>query len=272
MPNWVVATQLYQWGVSYQQQGQPLEGRLDEVFGAIAGAGYQGIEWMLDAVSEAGTAGRAADLLAKHHLEMVGLYTGAALHEPELARAASEAILARTPFAVRVGVRLINVNPDPIGREKTDEELASQAAALNALGRELGDRGLRLVVHNHDPEMRSGARELRHNLDRTDPEVVGLCLDTHWAYRGGGDPLALIREYAPRLEDLHLRNSAGGVWSESFGEGDIDHRAMAELLREVEYEGPLIVELAYEAGTRLTRTLAENTRLSRQYVRQVFGV
>ena len=44
---------------------------------------------------------------------------------------------------------------------------------------------------------------------------MNLCFDVCWAYRGGIDPLALIREYPARIRSLHLRNSVDGVLSEA---------------------------------------------------------
>jgi len=38
------------------------------------------------------------------------------------------------------------------------------------------------------------------------------------------------------------------------------------------YHGYLVVELAYEKRTRITRSLEEDLRLSREYARKVFGV
>ena len=38
------------------------------------------------------------------------------------------------------------------------------------------------------------------------------------------------------------------------------------------YDGPLVVELALEPLTPKTRTPLENLKLSRQYLREIFGV
>jgi sugar phosphate isomerase/epimerase len=128
-----------------------------------------------------------------------------------------------------------------------------------------------LWLHNHAPEMRDDGRELRSNLDHTDPALVGFCADTHWIYRGG-DPLEYLERYGDRLGSLHLRNSVAGVWSETLDDGDLDHRAIAAKLAAARFDGPLIVELAIEEGTPQTRPLVENMRLSRAYLREVFGV
>jgi inosose dehydratase len=150
--------------------------------------------------------------------------------------------------------------------------LKIQCEYLNRVGRALKDLGLEFWIHNHDPEALNNAREIRADCDLTDPALVHLCLDTHWVLRGGTQPLPLLRELAPRVKALHLRNSQNGIWSESLGDGDIDHRAMCALLKEVAFSGWLIAELAYEPKTVQTRSLTDNLRISRDYVRAVFGV
>ena len=99
------------------------------------------------------------------------------------------------PRAREHGVVTIVMNPDVRrdGAEKTDEELALQARNLDRLGAALQGMGLSLAVHAHDKEMRSGAREWYYNLRHTDGAKVGICLDVHWLYRGGQDPLPMLR-------------------------------------------------------------------------------
>ncbi len=178
-------------------------------------------------------------------------------------------ILRRAWIAREHGLEVVVMNPDTTGREKSDEELATQARSLDELGAKLRELGLRLAIHTHDPEMRSGAREWYHILRNTRAENVSFCLDLHWVLRGGQDPLALLRAAGPRIIDLHLRNSRDGVWLEDFGAGDIDHAKVAEVLGEIRYRGTYTVELAYEGKTARTRTLEENLKRSLEFVRTV---
>lgn len=117
--------------------------------------------------------------------------------------------------------------------------------------------------------MTENAREWRHLFKNTG---VSFCIDTHWVLRGGQDPMSIVREAGQRLASLHLRNSRNNVWTESFGDGDIDHQELAAYLKEIQYQGYLVIELAYQNETSITRPLEENLRLSRQYAEQVFGV
>jgi inosose dehydratase len=108
-------------------------------------------------------------------------------------------------------------------------------------------------------------------MDHTDPRFVGFCADIHWIWRGGGDPYAYLERYGDRLGNLHLRNSRNKIWSEDLGEGDLDHPRIARILKEKRFSGPLILELAIEAGTPQTRPLVESQAISRQYLKAVFG-
>jgi len=267
-----IATQMYVWGQVYGKEGKSVDENLDEVFGYIAEAGFDGVEGGLGLASSAEKAESLRQLLDKHSLRLPGLYHGGVYHVRDEAEKMIKDTLSLARFAAEIGCPAVNVNPAAIGREKTDDELKVQGEYLNKMGRTLKEIGMAFYIHNHTPAIANDARELRANCDNTDPELVGLCLDTHWVLRGGVEPLGLMRQYPNRIKSLHLRNSREGVWMEDFGDGDIDHGEMSKILKEIGYDGWLIVELAYEQKTQLTRSIQENSRRSREYVREVFKV
>jgi len=51
---------------------------------------------------------------------------------------------------------------------KTDAQLLTQSTALNQVAGELSKLGITLAYHNHDSELREGAREFHHVLTATD--------------------------------------------------------------------------------------------------------
>jgi sugar phosphate isomerase/epimerase len=59
---------------------------------------------------------------------------------------------------------------------------------------------------------------------------------------------------------------------EDYGPGDIDYQKVADYLRGIGFTGYLVVELAYEKGTQITRSLDEDLRLSRIYTDKIFGL
>jgi L-ribulose-5-phosphate 3-epimerase UlaE len=81
-----------------------------------------------------------------------------------------------------------------------------------------------------------------------------------------------VEYYASRVVSTHLRNSTEAVWAECFCAGDVDYARIREILDAVNYQGPLIVEIAWEERTPKTRSTLENLKLSREYLREVFSV
>jgi inosose dehydratase len=120
--------------------------------------------------------------------------------------------------------------------------------------------GLQLVFHPHAETHVEYEDQIEALLEQTDPERVGLCLDTgHHAYRGG-DPVAFFRRHHKRIPYLHLKSvdRQKQVWVEKeripfaiavandmFCEpsrGVVDFAAFRDALKEVGYDGWAAVE------------------------------
>ncbi|NLX13893.1 MAG: TIM barrel protein [Phycisphaerales bacterium] len=267
-----VAVQLYVWTQERRRREVNPIDDLDAIFAEARSAGFDLVEGMLDWFDSDEAAAHIAGLLVKHRLHMVGVYSNGFLHDEQKGGKTIQSILERVERVKDCGLEFVNVNPDPLPEKaaKTTEQLATQTALLNQLGRRLSERGLKLLVHNHDAEIMHGAAEYRYQLAHLDPAVVGLCVDTHWIYRGGADPLALLKDSGGLVRALHVRNSVDGVWSESFGPGEVDYRPIADYLRQINFDGWLILELALERKTTFTRPLKDNVRLGRLYLESAF--
>ncbi len=266
----LVGSQLYGWGQYYQREGKDLNAGLDDVFSALRDAGYDYAEGALDVARPENNA-RFAERLGKKGLRPVSLYTGGATHVLGKATQTCERIAVAAKEAAKAGFGIVNFNPDPIGRPKTDRELEIQAEALRELGDELAGLGIQLGIHHHTPEMADGAREFHSNFRKNPGTKVGFCYDVHWVHRGGISPAECLAAYADRIVSWHLRQSRGEVWWEDLDAGDIDYAAVAAVVRERQLPRFFTVELALEGGTKITRGAVENHARSRRFVRAVFG-
>ena len=242
----------------------------------IAGAGPTGLALACD-LARRGVQFRIVDKAEGYFigskgkgLQPVSLYTGALVHEAGKADEVVERILTAAKVCQRAGFKVLSCNADPIGREKTDEELATQVAALIRLGEGLNSLGMKLGVHHHMPEMANHAREFHYDFRHSKPDVVGFCYDVHWVWKGGVMPLDALQAYGYRAVTWHLRQSRGGIWWEDLDSGDIDYPTVAKYAGEHGLARRFSVELALENGTRITRSVIENHRRSREYVRRVF--
>lgn len=274
--NPILCSGAYPWMVDARDRGVDFAGELEAIFAALAAAGVQGWEPFLPSAAEA--EGLAA-ALARHGLTVPSVYANLRLHDDGADRTLT-ATVAALPRLRALGVRYLVVNPEPIAwgqpLDKDDAALRRQAAHLEQLGRELAAAGVALAYHTHAPEMRQGAREFHAMLALTDPAYVGLCLDTHWIYRGCGDSQialeTILALYGQRIRAVHLRQSHRGIWTETLGPGDIDPTPVVATLRRHGFAGPLTLEQAAETGTPRTLPMPEREKRNAAWTRATFGL
>ena len=145
------------------------------------------------------------------------------------------------------------------------------------------ETGLRTVFHHHCAGYVETPSEIARLLDGTDPELVGLALDTgHFAYGAGPAGCKQLVEALDRLGnriwhvhfkdlDAHVAERARrtgwnyftalrhGVFCE-LGRGCVDFRAVLDWLKEHEYEGWIVVEQDVLPGMGIPRESAERNR------------
>lgn len=272
-----IATNTYPWGTFAKRDGKKYPPHGDELLAAIAASGIDGYEASFTKAEEFDVLG---DRLKTHGLEMRSLYVNSTLHDEAQAAASIESALAIARRAAELGARVVVTNPSPIkwgGPEnKTDAQIVSQGKALDRLGAGLRKLGMVLAYHNHDVELRNGAREFHHMLTATDPENVKFCLDAHWVFRGCGDSQValfdVMEHYGDRIVELHLRQSFGGKWAEVFtADGDIDYARLAAWLKGHGIRPHISLEQAVEAGSPKTMDAVAAHRISAENTRRLFA-
>jgi inosose dehydratase len=268
-----VTVEVFIWTQQLASEKKTLAEGVDEVLDSFHGAGYHRVELNQEFFNPT-LRKKTFALLAQYNLAPETIYVGTTLYEAAAAGKSVQELMELARLLKAHGTRIIITNPSPKPGQarKTDEELDTQANYVDELGAELHHLGMKLALHHHTPELVDNAIEWRHLLQHTNPLTVYCCVDVHWAYRGGQDVMNFIRETGDRLVELHLRNSIQGVWAEDFGPGDIDYQKVADYLRGIGFKGYLVVELAYEKGTQITRSLGEDLRLSRLYTDKIFGL
>lgn len=134
-------------------------------------------------------------------------------------------------------------------------------ANADALARRvLYETGVRTVFHHHAAGFVETPSELEQFLANTNPELIGLCLDTgHYTF-GGGDPLQVIDKYGKRIWHVHFKDCDPAVHAKSkenewdyfesvkqgifceLGKGQVQFSAVLEKLKALDYTGWIVVE------------------------------
>jgi sugar phosphate isomerase/epimerase len=142
------------------------------------------------------------------------------------------------------------------------------ADSVNAVAEKLDPSGLRVGIHNHQPEFRpiQGQRPMEVLARNTKPSVM-LQLDVGTCLEAGSDPVAWLRSNPGRIRSLHCKDwSAEKAYSVLLGEGSADWKgifAAAESVGGVEYylveqEGSRLSEM--ETARACLRTFREKHR------------
>jgi sugar phosphate isomerase/epimerase len=217
---------------------------------------------------------RIGGLSRQHHLPVIGMSFGGAMWDRGQHQAILDDAELTIPRLAKLGGRTLGVSVGPIkwGEKirKTAEQLDAQAEVLRKLLALCARHGVVLNLHNHTYEVENDMHDLEGTLARI-PDIK-LGPDLNWLVRAGVDPAGFIRKFGRRIVFMHLRDQKkNGRWSEGLGEGDTDFAAIGRALREIEFKGDVVIELAHESGFQLTRPLGETWKLSRKFVKDVLG-
>ena len=112
----------------------------------------------------------------------------------------------------------------------------------------------KLAIHNHGPEDKvyPTPKVIWDNIKSLDARV-GMCIDVGHTARFGDDVIAAIKAYAPRVYDVHLKDSVAVVGAQKdvpveVGAGKLDVRGFLRALLEIKYDGVVAFEYEKAAG------------------------
>ncbi len=210
-------------------------------------------------------------------LELVASFNVVNLSEPELGFVGDQQVLESAKLLSEVsgqnGVIVLcdsicshpmrTQNAGRIQPEDTMEhdswEYAAQTA--NQIANQVLDvTGLKTAFHPHCGTFIETPQEIEFLLEVTQPNILGLCVDTaHYSY-GGGDPAQLIRRYGERIWHVHYKGYNANIAAEAriremnyhqaiergvfceLEESHVDFPDITEALEEVGYDGWIVVE------------------------------
>ena len=199
------------------------EARTRATLEAIKAAGYDGIELCAFMIQPMGLmvrlltraagmnagSGRAMDwqsLVQEAGLEVVSLHLDLGTLERDTEAAAAQAASFKTRFIVITGMYRFDYGDEAAVR--------SLAARLNEAGRALNERGIALLYHNHNCELRfvnERQRAFDILIEATDPEYVNFEFDSYWFAEAGADPLLWMKRLGARMKLWHINDRGSRI-------------------------------------------------------------
>ncbi|NGN97036.1 myo-inosose-2 dehydratase [Grimontia sp. S25] len=130
---------------------------------------------------------------------------------------------------------------------------------LTELAKYTQSHGVQIAYHHHMGTVIESEADVDRLMAETGPEV-GLLLDTGHLHFAGGDPIAVSKRHADRINHVHCKDIRQSVLDDaknrrlSFldavlngvftvpGDGCIDYAAVMDVLKQANYSGWLVVE------------------------------
>jgi inosose dehydratase len=150
--------------------------------------------------------------------------------------------------------------------------------------------GFDAVLHPHAGTYVETADEIARVMDRLDPSLVGLCLDTGHFRFGGADPVRAVDDYFELIRHVHVKDCLTQVMDDvkaegtgleealsrgvfcQLGLGDSGIDRVIEALRRRGYTGWLVIEQdQFLRASDTPASVVAVQRANRDYLRQ-FGI
>jgi inosose dehydratase len=239
-------------------------------------------------------------LLERNKLQLAGAFVPVALAERSAHEGGVDLALRTARLLAECGTEAVVVLADGNGSDPQRTACAGRIREADMLPRESWDcfvegvtriasevraqTGIMTVFHHHCAGYVETPSEVDYLLTHTEPDLLGLCLDTgHFAF-GGGDPLAALQRYGDRVRHVHFKDCSQtvartsreeqldyfeslrrGIFCE-LGKGNVDFSAILRHLEERNYQGWVVVEQDVLPGMG---SPLENARRNRAYLRSI---
>ncbi|MCB1332710.1 MAG: TIM barrel protein [Roseivivax sp.] len=283
------------WGVEFA--GDPRNPSWQTVLKECAQAGYTGIELGPVGFMPEDPA-VLADGLAANGLSLIGGVVFRPFHDPaqwsEVLDATHRTCAALRAHGAQHLVLIDSISPrraPTAGRAAEAVQLdagdwaafrdrLAEAARIGA-----GDYGLTVGIHAHAAGFMDFEPELERLLDEVDESILKICFDTgHHSY-AGFDPVAFMRRHIGRISYMHFKDIDPAVKARAIaertgfydacgqgifcklGQGDVDFRAVRQVLLDAGFEGWCTVE--QDCDPTLDVTPMADARHNREYLESI---
>jgi len=130
---------------------------------------------------------------------------------------------------------------------RSRDDVLERCEKYNQQGKLLKENGLKYIYHNHAHEFQKfeGKSALELLVENTDPDYVNFEIDTMWVFRGGEDPVEVLKKFGNRVKMLHV---------DDFHPKYMEHRSFFDGLPENtvidgEFMGKYNFDVATDIGT-----------------------
>jgi len=219
----------------------------------IGSEGFYGFETFGEVLEqwEQRTGGLGA-VLREHSLPLISAYcalnlTDAAARKQEIAKAVRWAGIVK-----KYGGRIAVIGPNAVDRKTYNfsQNKSTIVASLNEICQAVTDVGITAALHQHTGTCVESKDETYEILHSVNTRYVRFGPDIGQLTKGGSDAAAVVRDFLPIIEHMHLKDWNGK--DDHFagycplGQGKVNVPAVLDLMAGRKLKGMIMVELDYD--------------------------
>jgi len=191
-------------------------------------------------------------------------------------------VARKMDFLARNDVHRMSVQaPSNNNKPATPEQLKSVLRNIIKIGRIAKEYDIKPCIHPHHATQIMYEDEIDFIMQNTDPEYIYFGPDTAHLLVAGCNPAEIFESYKSRIRFVHLKDfkksselktnegmdKGFDVYSNfmELGEGDVDFKAVFNVLRSVDYDGYLTAELDRTRFTNKTSAQMNMRYLIKNY-------
>lgn len=147
------------------------------------------------------------------------------------------------PFASALSAEHICFCSNVYGTGATEEQVTDVAQALTAIGQRARQENLVISIHNHVGSLVETEEDIARLLEKLDPQICGLTLDTaHAAKAGILQVERLVTRFHQHLINVHLKDLDPQGKFCALGQGTLPLQPILDTLTNIHYNQWLIVD------------------------------
>lgn len=239
-----------------------------------------------------------AEALDKYSLELIGGVVFRAFHDPaqwddvlDGAKRTCEALVAHGASHFVMIDSISDRRAPTAGRADEAEQMddtewkayKDRLVTVAKMGAE--EYGLIPELHPHAGGFMDFEPEVERFLDEVDPALVKLCIDTGHCTYAGFDPVAFMKRHMDRITYVHFKNTDPKVKAHTIenrigfyeacgqgifcnlGDGEVDLRAVRQLLLDTGYAGWCTIE--QDCDPTLDVNPMRDAKVNREYLQSI---
>jgi len=163
-------------------------------------------------------------------------------------------------WAIELGCQRINFK----GGKRTEDNMIALIRGIRELADYCAELPVELCLGNHHGNRNEQIEDLDRIFSEIDYPNVGVLVDIGHYHSSQVDIPALITKYAEKIKLVHTKDQIGRQ-SVAFGTGEIDNPDLLKMLRDLGYDGFVVVEIEVKDAENTPKYIKE----ARVYLQQV---